>query len=166
MKLTFLSILPLKCRSLLVIGFTVFVVVWDITLGPFSSPFFTHPPPQISRHQQTHRGDIFLIKWQFSISLDLTLKWKNTAFWNTITAPASNPYPAQPALHYPILLFLSPIAQMSGHPTPQWCVQEKQGQHSRDGSFSQIATRVRSSPSAKLASQERLGPAMCWRKTG
>lgn len=46
---------------------------------------------------------------------------------------------------------------MSRHPTPQWCVQEKQGQHSRDESFSQIAVRVHSSPSAKLASGERLG---------
>lgn len=45
---------------------------------------------------------------------------------------------------------------MSRHPTPQWCVQEKQGQHSRDESFSQIAVRVHSSPSAKLASGERL----------
>lgn len=46
---------------------------------------------------------------------------------------------------------------MSGHPTPHWCVQEKQGQHSRDDSFSQIAAQVHSSPSATAASQERSG---------
>lgn len=45
---------------------------------------------------------------------------------------------------------------MSGHPTPHWCVQEKQGQHRRDDS-SQIAARVHSSPSAMVASQERSG---------
>lgn len=59
-------------------------------------------------------------------------------------------------LHHTILLFLSTIAQMSGRPTPHWCVQEKQGQHSRDDS-SQIAVRVHNSPSTTAASQEKLG---------
>lgn len=72
MELTFLSILTLKCCAQPVIGLTVFVAVCVVILGPFSSPFFTSPPPP-HKYQGT-KGDIFFIKSQFFISVALTLK--------------------------------------------------------------------------------------------
>lgn len=38
------------------------------------------PPTQISRSYRKHKGDIFFIKWQFFISVNLTLKWKKKKF--------------------------------------------------------------------------------------
>ncbi len=71
------------------------------------------------------------------------------------------PDPAQPVLYQPKLLPPSPIAHTSGHPAPHFCVEEKQGQHSGNESFSQIGVRVHSSLPVRPVSQERLGCAMC-----
>lgn len=45
---------------------------------------------------------------------------------------------------------------MSGHPAPNFCVEEKPGQHSRNESFPQIGARVHSLP-VRSASEGKLG---------
>lgn len=46
---------------------------------------------------------------------------------------------------------------MSGHPAPNFCVEEKPGQHSRNESFPQIGVRVHSSLPVRPVSEGRLG---------
>lgn len=82
------------------------------------------------------------------------LKW---SLCRPVSLASKLPNPAQPVLHQPKLLLPSPIVHTSGYPTPHFCVEEKQDQHSGNESFSQIGVRVHSSLPVRPASQVRLG---------
>lgn len=93
------------------------------------------------------------------IHFSLTFKYKNTAFWNTITSPASNPYPAHPALYCSIP---ASIAHCSHHDLLPLVAVCNRNRASAVGLLPSNWCTSSQLPLCETGESGEDGPAMCW----